>query len=70
MSQIQQCSILRRKIVFSNLLAINSDNLAISPKVWDRLSESTKLEFIDVFEKTAFAEENSMLSLENINLFV
>jgi hypothetical protein len=28
------------------------------------------LEFIDVFEKTAFAEENSMLSLENINLFV
>jgi hypothetical protein len=70
MSQIQQCSILRRKIVFSNLLAINSDNLAISPKVWDRLPESTKLEFIDVFEGTAFAEEDSMLSLKDINLFI
>ena len=70
MNQIQKSSLQRKKVIISNILAINAENLAVSPKKWCQMSESQKLQFIDLFEETSFQEGDSMTRLKNVNLFI
>ncbi len=60
---------LEQRIILSNIIAIQVENFALSPVLWDQILEAEKKDFISLFGATMAAPMHNLKSRQNINLF-
>lgn len=59
-----------RKIIISNLIAAYVENVVLSPVRWEKMADSEKMAFQNLFNKTLFTAGDELNQPKNINLFV
>jgi hypothetical protein len=60
---------LEQRIVLSNIIAIKIENFALSPMLWDRITEAEKKDFLNLFRATIAAPMHNLKNRKNINFF-
>lgn len=68
--QIMNKNLEKKKIIISNILAINAENIFLSPDQWDKRGNENKKRFISLFKDTVIERPPTSLVDPNINIFI